>query len=140
VKSFRLSLITVRFNHSEQHIVPHQWHTKARLILQYPSQTINAPINVKLLGGGKARDKLGILSQISFSVQMPGLREVILGHKVQIPHSRSIIVNQKNSTNDQKSLPHQIPVLCPASLPPPPVCSGTLSDNYVTYCIVSKSG
>ena len=42
---------------------------------------------------------------------------------MQIPHSRSIIVGQKNSTNDQKSLPRadlwsQIP-LCPASPPPP---------------------
>ena len=56
---------------------------------------------------------------------MPSPREVTLGQKMQIPHSRSIIVGQKNSTNDQKSLPRadlwsQIPLLCPASLPPHP--------------------
>jgi len=35
--------------------------------------------------------------RISFSVQLPGPREV---KKVQIPHSRRIIAGQKNSTND----------------------------------------
>ena len=43
---------------------------------------------------------------------------------MQIPHSRSIIVGQKNSKNVQKSLPRadlwsQIPLLCPASPPLP---------------------
>jgi len=41
--------------------------------------------------------------------------------KVQIPHTRAIIVGQKISTIDQKSLPwadvqRQIPLLCAASL------------------------
>ena len=48
----------------------------------------NAPINVKLLGGGgggggggKAGHRRGICTQISFSVQIPSPREVILGQK-----------------------------------------------------------
>ena len=69
-------------------------------------------------GGGEGHGR-GIWTQISFSVQMPGPGKSSWVKNVQIPHSRSIIVNQKNSTNDQKFLLRQIPLLCPASPPPP---------------------
>ena len=71
---------------------------------------INAPISIKLLrgGGGGGRERPGIgggfqlRSVFLFKYPAPG---VILGRKLQIPHTRVIIVVQKHSTNDQKSLP-----------------------------------
>lgn len=67
----------------------------------------------------------GFELRLVFLFKCPALGKSPWVKKVQIPHSRSIIVGQKNSTNDQKSLPRadlwsQIPLLCPASPPPYP--------------------
>ena len=68
----------------------------------------NAPINVKLPGGGEAGHRPGIgggfqlRSVFLFKCPAPGKSSWVEG--VPIPHSR-VIVGQKNSTNDQKSLP-----------------------------------
>jgi len=67
-----------------------------------------ALINVKLLGGGGG-GKQGIGGEFElrsvflFKCPAPGKSSRV--KKVQIPHSRSIIVDQKNSKNVQKSLP-----------------------------------
>ena len=50
------------------------------------------------IGGGFERRSVFL-----FKCPAPGKSSWI--KKVQIPHSRVIIVGQKNSTNDQKSLP-----------------------------------
>ena len=63
-----------------------------------------APINVKILGG---RPGIGggfeLRSVFLFKYPAPGKSSWV--KKLQLPHSRVIIVGQKNSTNDQKSLP-----------------------------------
>ena len=71
---------------------------------------INVPINVKLLcvggGGGGGRSGIGggfeLRSVFLFKYPAPGKSSWV--EKVHIPHTRVIIVDQKHSTNDQKSL------------------------------------
>ena len=63
-----------------------------------------APIKVKLLGGSRAKaGGFELRSVFLFKCPVPGKSSWV--KKVQIPHSRVIIGGQKNSTNDQKSLP-----------------------------------
>jgi len=54
-------------------------------------------------GGGEIGGGFELISVFPFTCPAPGKSSWV--KRVQIPHSRSIIVGQKNSTNDQKSLP-----------------------------------
>jgi len=78
-------------------------HFTDDLIIEYYAHY--TPSNVKMLGGGRP-GKVGDLKSDQFfcsNAQLQGSRPV--SKKVQIPHTRGIIVGQKNSVNDQKSLP-----------------------------------
>ena len=58
-------------------------------------------------GGGGGRPDIGrrfeLRSVLLFKCPASGKSSGV--QKVQIPHTRVVIVGQKNSTNDQKSLP-----------------------------------
>ena len=56
-------------------------------------------------GGGEVGHRQGIRTQVSFLFKCPSPGKSSWVKKVQIPHARVLIVGQKNSTNDQKSLP-----------------------------------
>ena len=74
-----------------------------------PLNECHAPINVKLLGvgrwGGGGRRPGDLNSNQFFLFKYPAPGKSSWVKKVQIPHTRVIIAGQKNSTNDQKSLP-----------------------------------
>ena len=85
------------------------------------------------IGGG-----FELRSVFLFKCPAPGKSSWV--KKVQIPQTRVIIVGQKNSTNDQKSIPwahlqRQIPFLCPASHPPPPLPTQRFN---IDRCIIIK--
>ena len=56
-------------------------------------------------GGGGGGISRGFELRLVFLFKCLALGKSPWVKKVQIPHSRSTIVGQKNSTNDQKSLP-----------------------------------
>lgn len=84
----------------------------------------HAPINFKLLGGGgeRGRHRQGIWTRISFSVQMPGPREVILGQKIanSSPHGHYWHLLVKRVQIPQTHLP-----------PKPTHCNNTTRKRYI---------
>ena len=66
-------------------------------------RSINAPNNVKLEGRPGIGGGFELKSDFLFKGPDPGKSSWV--KKVQIPHSRGIVVRQKTLKNDQKSLP-----------------------------------
>ena len=71
-------------------------------------------------GGGISR---GFELRLVFLFKCPALGKSLWVKKVQIPHSRSIIVGQKSSMNDQKSVVSS--------------CTGTQKKETVTNCVIT---
>ena len=79
-------------------------------------------------GGGGIGGGFELWSVLLFKCPAPGKSFWV--KKLQIPHSRSIIAGQKNSTNDQKSLLQadltiKLNIKSPSYAPPPPNPTGT---------------